>query len=116
MATHPDVVVIGGGIIGLSSAYFLTKAGLRVEVLDRADLGTEASWAGAGIIPPGNSDRAATPIDKLRAIGSARFPEFSAELRDLSGIDNGYRRCGGIEFLQLEDEYVQPLWPRPRGC
>ncbi|HJZ58284.1 MAG TPA: FAD-dependent oxidoreductase, partial [Gemmataceae bacterium] len=110
MSKHPDVVVIGGGIIGLTSAYFLARAGFAVEVLDRSDLGREASWAGAGIIPPGNPDRAATPIDKLRAIGSAGFPAFSSELRDLTGIGNGYRQCGGIEFLHAEDEYALSLW------
>jgi glycine oxidase len=110
MSKHPDVVVVGGGIIGLSCAYFLARDGLSVEVLDRSDLGKEASWAGAGILPPGDPDRAATPIDRLRGIGSARFPAFSAELRDLTGIDNGYRKCGGIEFLGSDDEDVLPAW------
>jgi glycine oxidase len=112
MAQHPDVAVIGGGIIGLTAAYFLAKAGRSVTVFDRSDLGKEASWAGAGILPPGNPERAATPADKLRAIGSARFPAFSAELRELTGIDNGYRPCGGVEFLHPADEYVLPLWDR----
>jgi len=112
MAQHPDVAVVGGGIIGLTSAYFLARAGLTVEVLDRADLGREASWAGAGIVPPGNPDRAASPIDKLRAIGSHRFARFSAELRELTGIDNGYRTCGGIEFLLPHDRDVIDLWER----
>src|SRR5438094_6376054 len=110
MSKHPDVVIVGGGIIGLTSAYCLARAGFAVEVLDRTDLGREASWAGAGIIPPGNPDRAATPIDRLRAIGSARFPGLSEQLGELTGIDNGYRRCGGIEFLHPADEYVLPLW------
>ncbi len=110
MATHPDVAIIGGGIIGLTSAYFLARAGLKVEVFDRGDLGKEASWAGAGIIPPGNPVGAATPIDQLRAIGSVRFPGFSEELRELTGIDNGYLRCGGIEFLQSHDSDVIELW------
>ena len=107
----PDVAIIGGGIIGLTSAYFLAKAGLTVAVYDRGDFGKEASWAGAGILPPGNPDRAATPADKLRGIGSQRFPEFSAELRDLTGIDNGYRRCGGVEFLTVaETPEILALW------
>lgn len=110
MSKHPDVAVIGGGIIGLTCAYFLAKAGLSVEVFDRSDLGREASWAGAGIIPPGNPERAATPIDRLRAIGSATFHGFSTELRDLTGIDTGYRRCGGIEFLHPHDADVLDVW------
>src|SRR5436853_320646 len=105
-----DVAVIGGGIIGLTSALFLAREGLSVAVYDRGDLGREASWAGAGILPPGNPDRAATPGDKLRGIGSQRFPEFSAELRHLTGIENGYRRCGGIEFLTAEDADVPDAW------
>jgi len=111
MGKHPDVAVVGGGIIGLTCAYFLARAGLSVEVFDRGDLGKEASWAGAGILPPGNPERAATAVDRLRAIGSQRFPEFSAELRELTGLDNGYLRCGGIEFLDTaEVGEVLQLW------
>lgn len=110
MGERADVAVIGGGIIGLTTAYFLARDGLTVELLDRADLGREASWAGAGIIPPGNPDRAATPVDKLRAVGSVRFPDLAAELRDRTGIDPGYRRCGGVEALLPSDEDVIGLW------
>lgn len=110
MGERADVAVIGGGIIGLTTAYRLAGEGVAVELVDRGDLGREASWAGAGIIPPGNPDRASTPADKLRAIGSARFPEFAAELLDRTGIDTGYRRCGGVEYLQPHDEDVLPLW------
>ncbi len=112
MVHTPDVLVIGGGIIGLTSAYYLAKAGLSVEIVDRGDLGKEASWAGAGIIPPGNPDLAATPIDKLRAIGSAEFPALAKELHERTGIDTGYRRCGGVEFLQPHDEDVLACWER----
>jgi glycine oxidase len=110
MANRPDVAIIGGGIIGLTCAYFLAKAGLSVAVFDRGDLGKEASWAGAGIIPPGNPAGAATPLDRLRAIGSARFPEFSRELFELTDIDNGYLHCGGIEFLEGDPTQVLELW------
>jgi glycine oxidase len=110
MSKHPDVAIVGGGIIGLTCAYFLAKAGFAVEVLDRSDLGREASWAGAGIIPPGNPVCATKPVDRLRAIGSMWFPGVSAELRGLTGIDNGYLRCGGIEFLDADDADVPEAW------
>jgi glycine oxidase len=110
MAPVPDVLVVGGGIIGLTSAYFLAKAGLRVEVVEKGEPGREASWAGAGIIPPGKPDRAAAAIDKLRAIGSNQFPILTAELKERTGIDPGYRSCGGIEFVQAGDEAIIRLW------
>jgi glycine oxidase len=110
MAKQPDVAIVGGGIIGLTCAYFLARSGFSVSLFDRGELGKEASWAGAGIIPPGNPLGAATPLDRLRAIGSMRFPGFSEELRELTGIDNGYVRCGGIEFLDDEIREVLNLW------
>ena len=39
-------------MIGLSIAYALAREGIRPTVLDRRELGREASWAGAGLIPP----------------------------------------------------------------
>lgn len=110
MERHPDVAVVGGGIVGLTAAYEIAKEGFTVEVLDRGPLGAEASWAGAGIIPPGNPERAATPIDKLRALGSVGMPRLAAELRERTGLDTGYRRCGGIEFLHPHDRDVVELW------
>jgi glycine oxidase len=110
MAEHPDVLIVGGGVIGLTTAYFLAKEGLRVEVLERGAPGAEASWAGAGIIPPGNSERAASPYDQLRASSSRMFGELSRELRETTGIDNGYRVCGGVEFLEADDAESLPAW------
>ena len=110
MSNARDITIVGGGIIGLTAAIRLREAGAEVALFDRGDFGREASWAGAGIIPPGNPERAATAIDKLRAIGSAELPTFSEILRDTTGIDNGYRRNGGIEFLTREDEYAVALW------
>jgi glycine oxidase len=110
MATHPDVLIVGGGVIGLTTAYYLSRAGKSVEVLDRGELGAEASWAGAGIIPPGNPDHAPTAYDRLRGESSRMFPAFTAELRELTGIDNGYRPCGGVEFLDEHDDESLPAW------
>jgi len=110
MTTSPDILIVGGGVIGLTTAYFLARDGLKVEVLDKGELGAEASWAGAGIIPPGNPERAGSAYDKLRATSCRMFPEFTKELRALTGIDNGYRPCGGLEFLDERDEDTLRAW------
>ncbi len=107
MAKLPDVLVLGGGIIGLTSAYLLAKSGLSVRVIDRQEMGREASWAGAGILPPyGDPALARPPMDALRAVSVAGFAAFSEELPTA----NGYRVCGGIEALDADAEYTLPLW------
>ena len=95
---NSDVVILGGGVIGLTTAYFLARAGVRVQVLDKGDLGQEASWAGAGILPPANLDFAKTPYDRLRAHSVLLHPQLAEELQARTGIDNGYLRSGGLEF------------------
>ncbi len=91
-----DVVVIGGGAIGLSAAYELAGRGLKVTVLDAGQPGREASWAGAGILPPGHPGDPGHPLVPLCLATRELWPELSAELREFTGIDNGFRRCGGI--------------------
>jgi glycine oxidase len=110
MAQSADILIIGGGVIGLTTAHFLARRGARVRILERGEFGREASWAGAGIIPPGNPDRAATPIDRLRATSSALYPGFAAELAEATGIDVGYRRCGGLEFESAEEPPDPAAW------
>jgi glycine oxidase len=110
MTKQPDVLIIGGGVIGLTTAYFLARDGAGVEVVDQGDFGQEASWAGAGILSPGNPQQARTPFRQLRAHSFALFPTLSAELRDRTGIDNGYLRCGGLEMADSADEEAADEW------
>lgn len=98
-----DVVVVGGGVIGLTIAWELSRAGASVRLLEQGGLGQEASWAGAGILPPGNPRGTRTPLDRLRAESAARWAELSAELAEATGIDNGYRICGGIMLARGVD-------------
>src|SRR3990172_13329617 len=93
-----DVVVVGGGVIGLSVAYFCAREGLTVAVLERGALGQDSSWAGPGIIPAGRGATARSAYAKLLGTSSETFLNLSAELREETGIDNGYLRCGGLEI------------------
>lgn len=91
----PDVLIIGGGVIGLTTALELSEAGLSVTVVDQGAVGREASWAGAGMIPPGDPF-GSTAARRLNSLSSRLWPQLSRKLQDLTGLDNGYRRCGGI--------------------
>jgi glycine oxidase len=92
-----DVLIIGGGVIGLTLALRLAEQGVTSAVLDQNGLGQESSWAGAGMLPPGCPDKAQSPEARLRAASHVLWPTLSAELREATGIDNGFRRCGGLE-------------------
>jgi glycine oxidase len=92
-----DAIIIGGGVIGLSLACELAGEGASVAVYDQGPMGQESSWAGAGILPPGNPELAESAEARLRAASHVLWPHWSALLREETGIDNGYRRCGGLE-------------------
>lgn len=112
-----DCLVIGGGVIGLTTAWKLAQRGLKVRVVDQSLPGREASWAGAGILPPGypspvsgtapaaGSSPTPTlpqpqldPLTRLTAITCDLWPQLSAELLDTTGVDNEFHRCGGVEL------------------
>lgn len=98
MAARPDVLIVGGGVIGLTTAYYLARENVSVTLIDRGDLGQEASWAGAGILPPASSLPSDDGFEQLFQLSLPEFPRLSAELQRQTGIDNGYRVCGGLEF------------------
>jgi len=99
-----DCLIVGGGVIGLSIAYELSGHGLNVRVIDQGQPGKEASWAGAGILPPCNAATAVHPLEKLRALSHELHPQWSARLKNECGIDNGYRRCGGLYIARSAGE------------
>ena len=92
-----DVIVIGGGIIGLSLAIELRKRDARVLIVERGEPGREASHAAAGML-------ADTPVESPAALqplanASARmYPEFVHELQDESGINVDLRDQGTLLF------------------
>lgn len=90
-----DIIIIGGGIIGLSLAISLRKQGLRVLVVERGEPGGEASSAAAGMLVGSGSEL--PPVLKILAAESANlYPEFVHELQDESGLKVDLREQGTI--------------------
>ncbi len=93
------------------------REGLCPTVLDRRDLGREASWAGAGLIPPDVEGSAETPRSGFRSWSAGLYPAWSAGLREETGIDIGYRRTGGVDvaFTDQEDQALRAAAGRWRA-
>ena len=100
-----DVIVIGGGIIGLSLSIALRKRGATVLILERGEPGQEASHAAAGMLADFPLETPAI-LQPLAAASARMYPEFVHELQDESGINVDLRDQGTIFFpspQQLEE-------------
>lgn len=94
-----DVIIAGAGIIGMSLALELRQRGADVLLLDRAEPGSEASSAAAGMLAPADPE---TP-EALRplAMASARiFPSFVQRLESAGHMQVDFRRVGTIALLE----------------
>src|SRR5437879_12933890 len=98
MPSH-DAIIIGAGLIGAAIAFRLAREGLRVAVLEKGAPGREASWAGAGMLSPAPDSPAAIPLVPFGRASLSLYPQFVAEIEEISGKRAGYRDDGAIEFL-----------------
>ena len=87
------VLIIGGGIIGLSIAWRLIGIGKKVVVVDKRNLGKEASWAAAGMLS-GRLDLKPSEKQLLPIFEKSHhaWPKFAKELENKSGKRIGYRK------------------------
>lgn len=90
-----DVIVIGGGIIGLSLARELSKRSLRLLVVEKGEPGREASHAAGGMLADG-ADENPPVLQPLMTASAQMYPEFVHELQDESGINVDLRDTGTI--------------------
>ena len=83
-----DVVIIGGGVIGLAIARELSRCGVRdVTLIERAGLGSEASSAAAGMLAPQAEADRADAFFYLTCKSRDMYPGFAADLLSETGID-----------------------------
>jgi len=115
----PDIVVIGGGIVGSLVALRLARRGISVSVIDRGNPGGEASSAAAGIVGPQMEAQAPGPLLDLALASRALYPGLAAELRETTGIDVGFDRCGvlaaALDELGEADLAERARWQMARG-
>jgi glycine oxidase ThiO len=90
-----DAIIIGSGIIGLTLAIELRKRGLSVLIVERGELGHEASHAAAGMLADCPSELP-QPLWQLATASAKMYPEFVHELEDESGIKVDLRAQGAV--------------------
>jgi glycine oxidase len=104
-----NVLIIGGGVIGLAIAWRAAQRGLRVTVADPAP-GQGATHAAAGMLTP--VAEAAYAERELFALGSAsleRYPAFTAELTAATGLPTGFRLTGTLQVAYDADDWAALL-------
>jgi glycine oxidase len=100
-----DAVVIGGGAIGLASAWRATQRGLRVCVVDREAPGSGATRVAAGMLAPvGEASWGEEALLELNLASARLYPDFAAEVEERSGTAVGYRRTGALHVALDRDE------------
>ncbi|MFJ8065253.1 NAD(P)/FAD-dependent oxidoreductase [Psychrobacillus sp. NPDC096426] len=105
-------IVIGGGILGASTAYHLAKQNVRVTLIDRQDLG-QASAAAAGIICPWISQRRNKKWYALVRNGAKYYKQLVKELEDLGETSTGYKQVGAIA-LQNDTKKLKKMLDRAK--
>ncbi|MFN7844895.1 MAG: NAD(P)/FAD-dependent oxidoreductase [Pirellula sp.] len=99
-----DLILVGGGVIGLSIAWECAQHGLKVAVIDAGRVGSGSSWAGAGILPSGATIEPQDPLEQLRALSHQLHETWAVKLLEQTGIDNEYRKCGGLYLARSAGE------------
>ncbi|GHH62582.1 glycine oxidase ThiO [Streptosporangium violaceochromogenes] len=107
MEDHPggfDLLVVGGGVIGLSVAWRAARRGLRTAVADPAPA-SGASHAAAGMLAPVSEvTYTEEPLLRLGLASLSRWPSFAAELAADGGLDVDYRADGTLDVAFGSDD------------
>ena len=100
MQSTKDVVIIGGGIIGCAIAYYLRKSGVEVTVVEKGDIGAEASSAAAGLLAPLGSLSGPGPLTDLLLASWSIYPTLVPELEQASGVHLAYEQSGSLRVVR----------------
>ncbi|MFG3114040.1 glycine oxidase ThiO [Streptomyces sp. NPDC048197] len=101
---HPDVLVIGGGIIGLVTAWRAAGRGLTVAVADPAPGGGAAHVAAGMLAAVTELHYGEQTLLGLNLASARRYPRFVEELEEAGGQPTGYRRCGTLAVALDADD------------
>ena len=105
-SSQPSVAIAGGGLIGLSIAWRLAQLGFRVTIFEKGAIGSEASWAGAGMLAPGGEVDAPSALADLAIESRSLYAAFVRELEDSTRLAIDYQERGGLDLAYSDEEWA----------
>ena len=109
MTRQQQVVIVGGGVIGLLTAFNLASEVQSVVLLDRSNVGQESSWAGGGIVSPLYPWRYSPAVTALAHWSQDFYPQLGERLFAATGVDPEVHTTG-LYWLDLDDEAEALAW------
>ena len=103
-----DLLIIGGGVIGLTIARALAQRGFKnLAIIERNEFGREASWAAGGILAPQVEADRADDFFRLACQSRDMYPHFAAEIENDTGIDVGLNTTGTLFVAFTEHQETE---------
>ena len=104
-----EVVVIGGGIIGVSLAYGMVKKGAKVILIDKVDNRLTASRGNFGLVWVQGKGKGMPRYVEWCIEATERWPEFAENLENETGFNLNYEKTGGLEICLGEEEHQERI-------
>ncbi|MGG4168160.1 glycine oxidase ThiO [Rossellomorea vietnamensis] len=104
MAKQYDVLIVGGGVIGCSILYQLSKRGKKVLLIEKNQLASRASGAAAGMLGVQTELKGGSPLYRLAQKSRNMYPVLAQELKEVTGMDIEYVENGMIKMAWTEEE------------
>lgn len=104
LSPYPEVVVIGGGIIGATITYALARRGRQVTLVERETIGNGTSQATAGIVSPLDQRHYPPELVELLSRSLHSYPWLVATLEEETRLTIGYRQWGTLLLAETESE------------
>ncbi|MBV4551592.1 FAD-binding oxidoreductase [Pseudomonas sp. SWRI102] len=102
-----DVIVVGGGLVGMAVAYGLAREGAEVQVLDQGDDAFRASRGNFGLVWVQGKGHDLTDYSRWTRSSATRWPAFAQALLADSGIDVQLKQPGGFHMCFNDEELLE---------
>ena len=97
-------MICGGGVVGVATAYYLSRRGVTSVIVEANGVASGASGAAAGIISPLSAEQARSPLAEIIRKGVEMHAELATHLPEESSIDYAFERRASLLIATTEEE------------